>query len=58
MVLGQEHRSLGMDIIEMVEWEQPTEKETYRVRICIEHKKDCENQRDERRERRHVQATD
>jgi tRNA A37 threonylcarbamoyladenosine biosynthesis protein TsaE len=45
-----------MDFLEMVEWQKPTEKETYRVRICIEHKKDVENQRDERRERRHVQA--
>jgi len=58
VVLDQEHRGLEMDIIEMVEWQKPTEKETYTVRICIEHKKDVENQRDERRERRHVQATD
>lgn len=47
-----------MDFLEMVEWQKPTERETVRVRFAIEQKKDVENQRDERREHRHVQATD
>lgn len=47
-----------MDFLEMVEWQKPTDRETVRVRYAIEHKKDVENQRDERRERRHAQAKD
>lgn len=45
-----------MDVLELVEWVKPTDRETVRVRFAIEQKKDVENQRDERREKRHEAA--
>lgn len=40
----------------MKTWVKPTDRETVRVRFAIEQKKDVENQRDERREKRHEAA--
>lgn len=45
-----------MDFLELVEWVKPTDREIVRVRFAIEQNKDVENQRDERREKRHEAA--